>query len=87
MENYNGRFRRLEVLFPNKPKPKYRNGADAMMAERLTARIPPDEEIMYYLQNNGDTSEDYCSELDIRHSGLLERCDQVFEVIFNEEDI
>ena len=60
---------------------KVRNTADAVLAMSMTARIPTDEEIMYFLQNNGDTSEDYCAELDRRGPGILEGCDVIKHIL------
>jgi len=58
---------------------KIRNTADAVLAHNMTARIPSDVEIMYFLQNNGDTSEDYCAELD-KENGRLEGCDVIVDL-------
>jgi hypothetical protein len=77
--DYASRLRRLEVILP-KPKRRYRNGADAAMAKRLGARIPSDEEVMYFSQNHHYANEDFCAELDRVHSGVLEGCDQIIDL-------
>ena len=85
LENYNSRLRRLEVLLPKPPR-RYRNGADAAMAERLSARIPSDEEVLYFSQNHHYANEDFCAELDNMHSGVLEGCDTIFELEDDERN-
>jgi hypothetical protein len=59
---------------------KIRNRADAILANRLTARIPTAVEVYYFLQNHQWESEDSAAILDRIGPGSLESCHRVFHI-------